>query len=133
MELGATPPKAVPADPLTATEYGAAPLFTLQEELRVQAWPLTVVAPLPGSWALVAAPLRLAKVGWAQLALPEAAMPVEKLLPEHWDGAAAKAVAVAALPEVLLVIEAGKSDATKLRKEGLPLAPLGLARMLLAV
>jgi hypothetical protein len=45
----------------------------------------------------------------------------------------ARAVAVAALPEVLLVMEAGKSAAIKVRKEGFPLEPLGAARKLLLV
>lgn len=48
-------------------------------------------------------------------------------------GTEANAVAVAALPVVLLEIEVGRSAAIKVRKEGFPLDPLGAARKLLAV
>lgn len=72
-------------------------------------------------------------LGDAQFAFPAAVMPVVNCPPEHWEGTAAKAVAVAALPEVLLVIAAGRSAATMVRNVGVPLAPLGAARMLLAV
>jgi hypothetical protein len=71
--------------------------------------------------------------GAEQLALPFAAIPVAKLLPEHCVGVEANAVAVAALPEVLLVMETGRSAATKVRKDGFPLEPLGAAKKLLAV
>ena len=37
------------------------------------------------------------------------------------------------MPEVLLVMEAGRSAATKVRKDGFPLEPLGAAKILLAV
>ncbi len=68
-----------------------------------------------------------------QLAFPLAAIPRAKAEPAHGDGAVAKAVAVAALPAVLLGIEAGRSAATKLRKKGFPLEPLGEAKKLFAV
>jgi hypothetical protein len=67
------------------------------------------------------------------LAFPLAATPKAKAEPAHWDGAVARPVAVAALPEVLLVMEAGRSAATKVRKDGFPLEPLGAAKTLLAV
>ena len=73
------------------------------------------------------------KAGCEQFALPDAATPVAKFEPEHCVGAAANAVAVAALPEVLLVIEAGRSAATKVRKDAFPPEPLGAAKMVLAV
>jgi hypothetical protein len=68
-----------------------------------------------------------------QLAFPLVAIPVANAEPAHCDGAVAKAVAVPALPDVLLVIEAGKSPATKVRKEGFPFEPLGATRTLFAV
>ena len=78
-------------------------------------------------------PLKLLNESCEQFALPDAATPVAKFEPEHCDGAAANTVAVAALPEVLLVIEAGRSAATKVRKDGFPPEPLGAANMVLAV
>ena len=42
-------------------------------------------------------PLKLLNESCEQFALPDAATPVATLLPEHWEGAAANAVAVAAL------------------------------------
>ena len=78
-------------------------------------------------------PLKLLNESCEQFALPDAATPVATLLPEHCEGAAANAVAVAALPEVLLVREEGRSAATKARKDGFPLEPLGAARTLFAV
>ena len=78
-------------------------------------------------------PERFVNPGCKQVALPLAAMPVAQLLPLHWVGVLASAVAVAALPEVLLVIEAGKSAARRLRKAGLPAEPLGAAKKVLAV
>lgn len=60
-------------------------------------------------------------------------MPVVNWPEVHWLGAEANAVAVAALPVVLLVIDSGRSAVTKVRKEGLPLDPLGAARKLFAV
>ena len=68
-----------------------------------------------------------------QLAFPFAAMPCAKTVPAHWVGGEARAVAVAALPEVLLVIVAGRSAETKPRKVGAAAIPeLGPARMLFA-
>ena len=68
-----------------------------------------------------------------QLAFPLAAIPTASAEPVHCAGGAAKAVAVAAFPEVLLVIDEGRSAATKPRNEGFPLEPLGAARKLFAV
>lgn len=72
-------------------------------------------------------PERLLNPGCRQLALPLTEIPVAQLLLPHWVGLEAKAVAVAAFPVVLLVSEAGRSVATKVRKEGFPLALLGAA------
>ena len=72
-------------------------------------------------------PARLLNPGCKQLAFPLAVIPAAQLLLPHWAGLEARAVAVAALPEVLLVIEVGISAATNARKEGFPLEPLGAA------
>ena len=72
-------------------------------------------------------PARLLKPGCKQVAFPLLEMPVAQLLLPHCVGVAARAVAVRALPEVLLVIAAGISAATNGRKEGFPLEPLGPA------
>jgi hypothetical protein len=66
--------------------------------------------------------------GTPQLAFPLAVIPVANWLAEHWFGVEARAVAVAALPLVLLVIEAGRSAAAKARKLGAPAVPLGAAK-----
>jgi hypothetical protein len=97
----------------------------LQLAFSVQVCPFTVAAPLPGNWAVVAEPLRLLNAGCAQFAFPDTATPVAKVFPVHCVGAAANAVAVAALPEVLLVIEVGKSAATSARKVGVAADPEG--------
>ena len=72
-------------------------------------------------------PARLLKPGCKQRAFPLLEIPVAQLLLPHGVGPEARAVAVEALPEVLLVIEAGISAATNARKEGFPLEPLGPA------
>jgi hypothetical protein len=83
---------------------------------------------------MVAAPVRLPNPGCEQFALPLAEIPVAQVLVEHCVGLDARAVAVAALPLELLVIDEGRSDAVKLRKVGVAAAPeLGPARTVLAV
>jgi hypothetical protein len=68
-----------------------------------------------------------------QLAFALAPTPRAKAEPAHCVGAVAKAVAVAALPDVLLVMVVGRSAAAKVRKDGFPLEPLGAAKKLFAV
>ena len=72
-------------------------------------------------------PVRLLNPGCKQLAFPLVEMPVAQLLLLHCAGVEARAVAVAALPEVLLLMEAGRSAAANARKEGFPIEPLGAA------
>jgi hypothetical protein len=72
--------------------------------------------------------------GCEQLALPLVEMPVAQLLLPHWVGFAARAVAVAAVPEVLLEIVAGRSAGTSARKVGVAACPeLGPAKTVLPV
>jgi len=68
-------------------------------------------------------PARLLNPGCKQLAFPLLAIPVAQLLPEHCVGLDAKAVAVAALPDVLLVMEVGKSEDARARKVGVAAGP----------
>ena len=84
-------------------------------------------AVVSGVCSSASAPERLLNPGCKQLALPLTETPVAQLLLPHCVGLEANADAVAALPEVLLVMEPGRSVATNVRKEGLPLAPLGAA------
>ena len=92
-----------------------------------------VVCPVPPC-AIVAVPVRLLNPGCEQFALPLAEIPTAQVLVEHCVGLEAKAVAVAALPLVLLMIEEGKSEAIKLRKVGVAAEPeFGPASTVLAV
>ena len=72
--------------------------------------------------------------GCKQLAFPIEDMPVTQLLLPHWAGVAASAVAVAALPVVLLEIDAGRSAGARVRKVGVAAGPEpGPAKTVLAV
>ena len=86
-----------------------------------------------GSWLGESDPARLEKFAGVQLAFPAGLMPVAQLLPLHCEGAAARAVAVAALPVVLLVMVVGRSADANVRKEGFPFEPLGAAKNVLTV
>jgi hypothetical protein len=81
---------------------------------------LVAVAALPLVSAVSVLPERLENAGCEQLAAPDAVTPVAKLLPLHCAGRAASAVAVAALPVVLLLIEAGNVALPRLTAEGVP-------------
>jgi hypothetical protein len=79
-------------------------------------------------------PARLLKPGCKQLAFPLEVMPVTQLLLPHWAGVPARAVAVAALPVVLLEIDVGRSAGARVRKVGVAAAPEpGPAKTVLAV
>jgi hypothetical protein len=101
--------------------------------VAVAALPLVPAVRVDGSWVLVADPLRFENAAGAQLALPLAAMPVAQLLPLHVVGVDTNALAVAAVPLVLLAMEAGRSVAMMVRRPTAPAAPFGVARNWLAV
>jgi len=70
--------------------------------------------------------------GVAQFGFPLAWMPWANCDPLHCVGAEANAVAVAAFPVVLLVMEAGRSEAAMARSPSGPVPLLGVARNSLA-
>ena len=92
-----------------------------------------VVWPVPPC-EIAAAPETLPNPGCRQLALPLVEIPVAQLLLPHWTGVDTRAVAVAALPVVLLKIVVGRSLGESGRNDGVAACPeSGPARIVLAV